>query len=159
MALLVYVCSWGPKTQDPTDTRLFFCSAGLFSHHGKARQTAVLRSQNSRCFVCCSFFNAEEILCLSESSCLYSFYVFIFKPQGRRISWESITCHGWEIRFCAMIQRWRSDKAGCLWVTWRAVYTTKLVRSFFVLSLQSCLIIPLHPMPLVFFFICVSKLH
>lgn len=29
----------------------------------------------------------------------------------------------------------------------------------FVLSLDSCLIIPLHPMPLVFFFSYVSKLH
>lgn len=27
-----------------------------------------------------------------------------------------------------MIQRWRSGKAGCLWVTWKAVCTTKLVR-------------------------------
>ena len=125
------VHSWGPKTQDPTDTRLFFCSAGLFSHHGKARRTAVLKVTKLQ-VLCCGFFffNVEEILCLGELLCLYSFYVFIFKPQGRRISWESITCHGWEIRFCAMIQRLRSDKAGCLWVTWKAVYTTKLVRSF-----------------------------
>lgn len=124
------VHSWGPKTQDPTDTRLFFCSAGLFSHHGKARRTAVLKVTKLQ-VLCCGFFffNVEEILCLGELLCLYSFYVFIFKPQGRRISWESITCHGWEIRFCAMIQRLRSDKAGCLWVTWKAVYTTKLVRS------------------------------
>lgn len=125
------VHSWGPKTQDPTDTRLFFCSAGLFSHHGKARRTAVLKVTKLQ-VLCCGFFffNVEEILCLGELLCLYSFYVFIFKPQGRRISWESITCHGWEIRFCAMIQRLRSDKAGCLWVTWKAAYTTKLVRSF-----------------------------
>lgn len=100
------VHSWGPKTQDPTDTRLFFCSAGLFSHHGKARRTAVLKVTKLQ-VLCCGFFffNVEEILCLGELLCLYSFYVFIFKPQGRRISWESITCHGWEIRFCAMIQR------------------------------------------------------
>lgn len=125
------VHSWGPKTQDPTDTRLFFCSAGLFSHHGKARRTAVLKVTKLQ-VLCCGFFffNVEEILCLGELLCLYSFYVFILKPQGRRISWESITCHGWEIRFCAMIQRLRSDKAGCLWVTWKAAYTTKLVRSF-----------------------------
>lgn len=125
------VHSWGPKTQDPTDTRLFFCSAGLFSHHGKARRTAVLKVTKLQ-VLCCGFFffNVEEILCLGELLCLYSFYVFIFKPQGKRISWESITCHGWEIRFCAMIQRLRSDKAGCLWVTWKAAYTTKLVRSF-----------------------------
>lgn len=50
------------------------------------------------------------------------------KSQGRRISWGSITCRGWEIKFCATILRWRSGKAGCPWVTWRAVCTTKSVR-------------------------------
>lgn len=131
IALLVY--QFTPEGQKPRillTPGFSFVLLGSSLTMAKHEELLYSRSQNSRCFVVFFFFNVEEILCLGELLCLYSFYVFIFKPQGKRISWESITCHGWEIRFCAMIQRLRSDKAGCLWVTWKAAYTTKLVRSF-----------------------------
>lgn len=89
------------------------------------------------------------------------FFLPLCKSQGRRISWGSTTYRGWEIRFCAMIQRWRRGKAGCLWVTWKAAYTTKLVRSFFFFffPLKSCLIVLLHLVTPAFFFSCISKLY
>lgn len=118
----------------------------VFSHPGKAQGPTVLKVTKLWLFVSGGEFAVKGIK--------FSFC----KSQGRRISWGCITCHGWEIKFCAMIQRWRSGKAGCLWVTWKAVCTTKSVR-ISCFSLENCLIILLLYLVTAAFFSFVSGLY
>lgn len=117
-----------------------------FSCPGKAPGPAVLKVTKLWLFVSGGEFVVKGIK--------ISFY----KSQGRRISWGCTTCHGWEIKFCAMIQRWRSGKAGCPWVTWKAVCTTKSVR-ISCFSLEKCLIILLLYLLTAAFFSFVSGLY
>lgn len=56
--------------------------------------------------------------------------------QGRKTSYVSTTCHGWETGYCTTIRRWRRNRAGSLLGIWKAVFTIKLVSHSSLLGLS-----------------------